>query len=60
VASYEAFKKDDFSADKAMSAGDIDAPTRAGANQMIAMYKELAAILTPEQRAKLAKEMVGG
>jgi Spy/CpxP family protein refolding chaperone len=57
IGAFEAFKKDDYSADKAMPSVDVRAQTRKDADQRIAMYKDIAAILTPDQRQKLASEM---
>jgi Spy/CpxP family protein refolding chaperone len=59
IAAFEAFKKDDFSSEKTSPSGDVAGQTRDTAKKMIDSTKAIAAILTPEQRQKLATEMKG-
>jgi hypothetical protein len=59
TAALDAFKKDDFSMEKVSPIAEVGERTRARVMGMITRAKELAAILTPAQRAELAN-MIGG
>src|SRR5262249_41750795 len=54
---FDEFRKDAFSMEHVAPAGQIGERTRKRAETMIGLAKELAAILTPEQRAKLAERV---
>ncbi|MBX3222019.1 MAG: hypothetical protein KF795_15990 [Labilithrix sp.] len=56
---FDAFKKDDFSMEKIVPVGDVGQRTRKRVEGMVGIAKELAAILTPEQRGELAKKLEG-
>ena len=56
---FEAFKGDDFSVEKVAPVGDVGERTRARAESMIGVAKELVDILSPEQRDVLAKKIEG-
>lgn len=53
----DAFKGDAFSMERLVPITDVGKRTRARAEAMVNMAKELAAILTPEQRTELAKRL---
>lgn len=57
AAVFDAFKKDDLSMEKVAPIGDVGKRTRARAEGMVRAAKELAATLTPEQRAELVKRL---
>lgn len=57
AAAFDAFKKDDFSIEKISPVARVSERTRARAEGMVARAKEIMAILTPDQRADLAKKI---
>ena len=57
LAVLDAFKKDDFSMEKILPISEVGNRTRMRAEGMVRAAKELAGILTPEQRADLVKRM---
>ncbi|MBX3212366.1 MAG: Spy/CpxP family protein refolding chaperone [Labilithrix sp.] len=56
---FDAFKKDEFSIDEVVPVGDVGERTRKRAEGMVGVAKELASILTPEQRRELAGKLEG-
>jgi Spy/CpxP family protein refolding chaperone len=57
VAEFDAFKGDDFSIEKISSVSKVGDRVRARLGRMVHSATEIAAILTPEQRAKLADKI---
>jgi Spy/CpxP family protein refolding chaperone len=57
AAAFDAFKKDDFSMEKISPVARVGERTRARAERMVVRAREIMAILTPEQRADLAKKI---
>jgi hypothetical protein len=53
-AEFDAFKGDSFSIEKVFPESEVGQRSRAHAEKMVALAKEIADILTPEQRSKLA------
>lgn len=54
---FQAFKEDEFSIEKIVPLEQVGKRTRLRTQGMIAIAKELSAILTPEQRARLAQKI---
>ena len=54
---FDAFKGDDVSIDKLAPESDVGPRTRARAEEMVAIAKQVASILTPEQRSRLADKL---
>jgi Spy/CpxP family protein refolding chaperone len=57
TALFDAFKGNDFSVESIAPESQIGSRVRARAEGMVTLAKEIAGILTPEQRAKLVDEM---
>jgi Spy/CpxP family protein refolding chaperone len=58
-AEFEGFKGDDFSIERVTPESEVGPRTRAHAEKMVALAKEIADILTPEQRSRLADKIEG-
>jgi Spy/CpxP family protein refolding chaperone len=58
-AEFESFKGDDFSIEKVSPGSEVGSRARARLEKMATVAKEIADILTPEQRSRLADKIEG-